>query len=217
MKKKKCTFFFCLLLLLTSIFSISYSDSTYSANCDFTEYELSNHLKVILISPVSKSKVATVLLTVKTGSLFEEEFSGKGTSHFLEHLLFKGTEDNNETELASRVKSLGGYVNALTSYTDTQYYINLPSKNIDKALAILAEMILQTSFDETEFEKEKNVILHEMDMNEDNPSRLLYMKFFGLHYITTLKAFPIIGFRDAFKTLTINDLYKYYERTYHPS
>ncbi|MBN1521549.1 MAG: insulinase family protein, partial [Candidatus Aureabacteria bacterium] len=185
---------------------------------NFDCYTLPNHMTVLFIqTPSSVFQTATALLTVKTGSVTEGKFTGKGVSHFLEHLLFKGTEDKNDTELARRVKALGGYVNAHTSFTETQYYIHLPVANIDKALAILSEMILQTNFTLEEFENEKNVILREMDMNDDNPSRFLSIKFFQTHYYKTPLSYPIIGLKKDFSSLTINDLKEYYAMAYQPS
>ncbi|MCK5708390.1 MAG: insulinase family protein [Candidatus Aureabacteria bacterium] len=188
-----------------------------SDNIAVEEYDLANHLKVLLIPTYSGNRTAKVLITVKTGSLMEGRFLGSGVSHFLEHLLFKGTENNTETELARRVKGLGGYVNAHTSFTYTQYYINLPSNNIDEALDILSSMILNCSPSEEEFLKEKAVVLREMDMTEDNMKRLLSKTFFQTHYFGTSMAFPIIGFKDTFSALTPKDVKEYYDLTYQPS
>jgi zinc protease len=178
--------------------------------------ELTNGLTLILI-PAPGARTATLLLTVQAGSLTEDRFSGKGISHLLEHLLFKSTEDNSETELAKRVQALGGYVNAHTGYTETQYYIELPSRNIEKGLAILSELIFQAQFNDEEFDKEKDVVLHEMDMNEDSPARALANAFFQEHYFSTPMAFPIIGLRYAFQTLTAEDVREYFKQAYQPS
>ncbi|MBU0567362.1 insulinase family protein, partial [bacterium] len=155
-------------------------------------------------------------LWVKAGSIFEEEYTGSGISHYVEHMLFKGTKKRRPGEIAGAIRSLGGEINAYTSYEKTVYHISLPSKHYGEALEILADAAMNSSFDKKELEKEQEVILKEINMGEDDPSRkisrLLWQEAFRVHPYK----YPVIGDEQLFLRLKRDDLLKYYRRMYRP-
>ncbi|MBQ3437434.1 MAG: insulinase family protein, partial [Fusobacterium sp.] len=112
---------------------------------------------------------------VKTGAINEypEE---SGISHFIEHLLFKGTKNRTAKEISEFVDFEGGVINAYTSRETTCYYIKLMSSKIDVAIDILTDMFLNSTFDEENIEKERNVIIEEIKMYEDIPEEVVHEK-----------------------------------------
>ena len=167
------------------------------------------------------------LLTVKTGSIYEGEYLGTGISHFVEHMVFKEreqpaspkSEQNGEemSSFAKKIESMGGELNAYTSLDNTSYYVLVPSSKWEEGLEILFDAVLNPSFDEKEMEKEREVILREMALSEDNPSRFLSKYFFKNFYTLHPYKFPVIGKRMLFMGLQPDDLAKYHKRMYVPN
>lgn len=177
--------------------------------------ELSNGL--VVIAARSAGKVASVQLWVRAGSVTEDEYMGSGISHLVEHMLFKGTPNMKPGEAALRVRALGGTMNAYTSTDRTVYHITLPKEHTEKALELLSDAAANPLFDPGELEKEQEVILREIDMNEDNPvrkaSRLLWSTAFRVHPYRH----PVIGCRALFETLTRDDVIAYHKTRYMPN
>ena len=131
--------------------------------------------------------VVAVSSAVKWGYAYEAE-KIKGISHFLEHLLFKGTKKRSQEEIAAEIEKRGGELNGFTSDEVTSYWNKMPSKHLTTAIDIASDITLNPKFDENEFEKEKQVIIEEIKMYHDNPKRysiekikeLLYEKPFGM-------------------------------------
>jgi predicted Zn-dependent peptidase len=146
--------------------------SNYSVN----EFELKNNLSLTLINGFEVQSV-TIMLLVGSGSRHEsEDFSG--SAHFLEHMFFKGSSMYpSSNKLAMAMEMLGGLSNAFTSYDYTGYYIKVPLKNFDKAIELIADIILNPIFKLEEFEKEKGVIEEEIRMYDDLPSEKIKDEF----------------------------------------
>ena len=152
---------------------------------EFYKKKLVNGLTV-LFEP-RNLPVVSVSASVKWGSAFENE-KNKGISHFIEHLMFKGTKTLNQEEIAREIEKKGGILNAYTSEEVTSYWCKLPSKHVSSGIEISSDLILNPKFDNTEFEKEKQVIIEEIKMYHDNPrfyvmdkiKALLYKKPFGM-------------------------------------
>lgn len=160
------------------------------------------------------SGLASVQVWVKSGSLHEGEFLGAGISHYLEHTVFKGTEKFSSEEISQKVAALGGSMNAYTTFSRTVYHIDLPSESCENAFEILAQMVLKPRLDEADARSEKEVILREIDMFEDDPDSKLSEATLAAAYRVHPLRFPIIGKREIFKRLEAEDLKTYFEKRY---
>lgn len=158
--------------------------------------------------------MASVQVWVKSGSLHEGEFLGSGVSHYLEHMVFKGTEKFSSEEISRKVAALGGSMNAYTTFSRTVYHIDLPSESSEHAFDILAQMVLFPKLSEDDARSEKDVILREIDMCEDDPDGKLSEAMLATAYRVHPLRFPIIGKREMFKRLSVADLKTYFETRY---
>lgn len=177
---------------------------------------LPNGLTLIL-KPDHSASLASVQVWVKTGSIHEDNLLGGGLSHYLEHMLFKGTARRQGREISAAVQAHGGYINAYTTFDRTVYYIDLPSEHVEVAVDLLADAVLHSTLPADEVEKEKNVILREIDMGRDEPDQRLGEMFFDTAFRTHPYRYPIIGHRDVFSAVTRDDLMQYYRRRYVPN
>lgn len=177
---------------------------------------LDNGLTAIVKSS-GKVPMAAVRLVVKAGSATEGKYAGSGISHFVEHMLFKGTENLPVGEIEKRIKSYGGYINASTSHDTTEVYLTVEAKHLEKALSLLSDFVFNPSFNESEFQKEKEVILNEIRMGRDDPSRessrLLWETAYSIHPYK----YPVIGYEDLFRQLKRADLAEYHSTHYVPN
>lgn len=179
-------------------------------------YTLANGLTVLLKRDTA-APVASVQVWVKTGSIHEGAHLGAGLSHYLEHMLFKGTPRRAGREISATVQAHGGYINAYTTFDRTVYYIDIPAEHTAVAIDILADATLNSTLPADEVEKEKNVILREIDMCLDDPDQRLGQALFETAYRTHPYRQPIIGHRDVFAANTREDLAAYYRERYAPN
>ena len=128
-----------------------------------------NNLPPVIFSPV-KSDSLTILVMCSIGSRYENDMQA-GVSHFVEHMLFKSTKNRVDSkQIAMDIEMIGGLTNAFTSYDYTGYYIKVPAKVYEKAAEILGDIMNNSVFKQTDFEKEKGVILEEIKMYNDRPT-----------------------------------------------
>ena len=179
-------------------------------------YSLANGLAVLLKRD-SSSPVASVQVWVKTGSIHEGAHLGAGLSHYLEHMLFKGTERRAGREISATVQAQGGYINAYTTFDRTVYYIDMPGEHTAVAIDLLADATLRSTLPADEVTKEKDVILREIDMGLDDPDQRLAHALFDTAFRTHPYCQPIIGHRDVFAANTRADLVSYYHERYCPN
>ena len=154
---------------------------------------------------------------IRTGSIHEGPRLASGLSHFLEHMLFKGTGKRGPGEVAREVQGFGGQINAYTAFDRTVYYIDGPSEALAQALDLLADMTLNASLPENEVEKEKEVILREIDMTLDDPDRMLSRALFSETYREHPFRYPVIGLRPLFEKVNRDVLVDYYHARYQPA
>jgi len=176
---------------------------------------LPNGLTLIL-KPDRAAALASVQVWVKTGSLHEGERLGAGLSHYLEHMLFKGTERRAGRESSATVQAHGGYINAYTTFDHTVYYIDLPSEHAGVALDVLADAVLHSTLPADETTKEKEVILREIAMTHDDPDGRLWEALFATAFREHPFRHPIIGHRDVFAAVSREALVAYYRARYVP-
>jgi zinc protease len=177
---------------------------------------LPNGLTVIL-KPDSSAALASVQVWVKTGSQHEGANLGAGLSHFLEHMLFKGTPRRAGRDISATVQAHGGYINAYTTFDRTVYYIDLPSEHVGVALDVLGDAVLNSSLPAGEVEKERDVILREIAMTRDDPDNRFWESLFATAFREHPYRYPIIGYRDVFSAVTREELLNYYRTRYVPN
>lgn len=177
---------------------------------------LDNGLTVI-VYPMKQSATVSINAFVKAGSTYENQCLGCGMSHYVEHMLFKGTKRRKTGDIPREVKGLGGVINAHTSFDETVYTLDLPSASWDKGLDIISDMLTNATFDEQEMERERKVIYGEMRLYEDNPSRKLSQNVFKQAYIYHPYKDPVIGYRSLFDKVDRQMLYNYYKTFYVPN
>lgn len=172
---------------------------------------------VLLVQPDASAPVASVQVWVKTGSIHEGALLGAGLSHFLEHMLFKGTTRRAGREISATVQAHGGNINAYTTFDRTVYYIDLPSEHVGVAVDILADAVLHSTLPADEVARERDVILREIAMCQDDPDDRLGEALFSTAFRQHPYRHPIIGHRDVFSGVTRDDLVAYYKARYTPS
>ncbi|MDX2185563.1 MAG: pitrilysin family protein [Opitutaceae bacterium] len=172
---------------------------------------------VVIACEDFSAPVASVQVWVQTGSAHEGALGGSGVSHFVEHMLFKGTTRRAGREISAQVQAHGGNINAYTSFDRTVYYIDLPSEHVGLAFDVLSDAVLNSLLPEEEFAKERDVILREIDMGRDDPDSRFSQTLFETAFRVHPFRHPIIGYRDVFSALTREDLHGYYRERYVPN
>jgi len=137
------------------------------------------------------SGIVSVALAVRQGGIYEP-IEEKGISHFIEHMLYKGTKKRNSKQISEEIEKRGGMLNGFTDEELTAYWCKMPAQHIDVALDVLGDMIKNPLFDEKELEKERKVIFEEMKMRRDTPQIHVYDKIQSLLYEGNL-AYDVIG------------------------
>lgn len=174
---------------------------------------LPNGLTVIL-DPDPTAPVVSAQIWVATGSMHEDTHLGAGLSHFLEHMVFKGTRDYDADTLADVVQAAGGHWNAYTSFDRTVYYIDGPSASLPIFLKTLTGLVFYPTLPESEFEKEKDVIRREIDMGLDDPDNVASRLLFSTVFTLDPRRHPVIGHRHLFDRLVYQDLVGYHQSRY---
>lgn len=174
---------------------------------------LENGLTLIL-DPHHDHPVISAQLFVATGSLHEDTLLGSGLSHFLEHMVFKGTANFSSDRLAAVVQAAGGHWNAYTSFDRTVYYIDGPSSGLEVFLQVLTDMVFRPLLPETEFLLEKDVIRREIDMGLDDPHQAAMRLLLDTAFREDARRLPVIGYRSAFDAITHVNLLDYHRKRY---
>ncbi len=175
-----------------------------------------NGLELLVLEDDS-APVASVQVWVKTGSIHEGEWLGAGMSHFLEHMLFKGTSNHGPQDFARGIQEKGGYINAYTSFEQTVYWVDIPANNVTVAVELLADAVMHSTLPEAEFAKEQEVIRREFAMGNDDPDSVAGKQLFATAFSDHPFRHPVIGYRDIFDRLTRDDLHTYYRARYVPN
>ncbi len=144
----------------------------------------------------------------------EETANNNGISHFVEHMLFKGTETRSARKIADTVESLGGYLNAFTTKEHTCYYGRGLSDNIEKTFEVLADMIQNSVFRNSEIRKEASVILDELYDIEDTPEELIFDEFESALFRSNSLGLPIIGTKENISKFNRQSILDYVESNY---
>lgn len=173
---------------------------------------LKNGLR-ILLERIPYVRSASVGVWVGNGSRYETT-SENGISHFIEHMLFKGTENASSAELARQMDALGGQFNAFTTKECTSFYFRALDTDLEKGIRILGDMLTVPLFAESDLAVERGVIGEEIDMYEDTPDELVIESLFGAVYRNSPLGFPIIGTRENLAAMTGDTLRTYMQTHY---
>lgn len=169
----------------------------------------------ILLENIPHRTSATVGLWLPMGSRFEKKDEA-GYSHFVEHMLFKGTKKRDYTEISRSIDRLGGHMNASTSKEITDYYISLSGRHLPIAIDVLADMFYDSLFAKNEFDSEKKVIIEELKMTEDQPDDFLFDLFFESQLGDNSLGRPVGGYPSSIMRSTRDKLHKFYCTHYGP-
>ncbi|MEZ6038556.1 MAG: pitrilysin family protein [Planctomycetota bacterium] len=182
---------------------------------DVEVVELDNGFRALLVERSALPVVATVCW-YQVGSR-DERTGETGVSHFLEHMMFKGTPRFGKGQIDLQTSKMGGSNNAFTDTDSTAYYFALASDRWETALEIEASRMRECLLDPAEFASEKSVVLEELRMGEDEPWRPLYQVVESMMFQTHPYHHPVIGYREELERLTVTQMRDYYQRNYGPN
>ena len=176
--------------------------------------DLPNGAKLI-VKPRDDTSAVALQVWFRVGSVYEN-YEEKGMAHFLEHMLFNGSEKYPYGEVDRIVESLGGNINAATSKDFTYYHIEIASPYWKQALEVLYQITLKALLEEKMIEKEKPIVIEELRRGKDNPTTVLWETFEKTAYKVSPYRFPVIGFENTIRKFTREMLLKFYRSFYQP-
>lgn len=180
---------------------------------NFNKKVLPSGLRIITV-PMKDNPTITALVLVEAGSKYETK-KINGISHFLEHMCFKGTTKRpTALDISKELDSVGAQYNAFTTQEFTGYYAKTDWRHLDKAIDVVSDIYLLSTLPEAEIEKEKGVIVEEINMYEDLPQRRVQDAFTTLLYGDTPAGWDIIGTKDTVRSFRREDFIKYRESHY---
>ena len=178
--------------------------------CSFT---LPNGLRVVYRQ--SRSNVVYCGLTINAGSR-DETLAEHGTAHFVEHMLFKGTKKYSAHLINNRLENVGGELNAFTTKEETVVHATILKNDFGKALELIADMAFNPTFPPREFEKEKLVILDEINAYKDNPAEQIFDDFEERLFAQTVVGRSILGSEQSLTSMAPQQLHHFVALHYHP-
>ena len=155
-----------------------------------------------------------ISVVVRTGNIHEGAMCGCGVSHFAEHMAFIGAGGRREESVSADAAMFGAELNAYTSHDRTVYFADCPTESLGKTLSLLSEMLFEPNFTEGAFEKERDVILREIDMCSDDAGEKVYDNLFRKMYISSPLRYPVIGLKKKFMGVRPPDLRGYFQDRY---
>lgn len=174
---------------------------------------LPNGLKVITIK--KDTRLASINIGFNIGSLYEDK-KELGMSHFVEHMLFKGTKNRSNEQLNRELEFLGGDYNAYTDYISTVYSITCLDEEFEKGIELLSDMVLNSSFDEKEMKKEKGVVLSEIKSDKDDIEDLSISRTHEYAFDKSALKNSIAGTEEHVKGFKRKEVYDFYKKYYTP-
>lgn len=178
------------------------------------KYQLKNGLNVLLVES-HKSPVLSIQMWVKTGSA-DEAKGEEGISHFIEHLVFKGSRKFKVGEIAAAVEASGGELNAYTSFDQTVFYVTISKEFQKVGMEVISEMMGFPAFDSAEIDNEREVVIEEIKRSNDSPHRQASRLLFETMYKKHPYGIPVIGYADNIREVSRDVLVDYYHGRYNP-
>lgn len=176
--------------------------------------KLKNGLTIIA-EEIPYFKSISMGIWFRAGIKTEENYID-GVSHFIEHMMFKGTKNRTSKQLVAEIENLGGVINAFTGRECTCYYVRLLDEHLNIGIDILSDMILNSKFDEKDIEREKSVITEELKMYEDSPEDLTYDILLEKVYDNKGIGKNILGSKESIKSMNKESILEYFEKFYVP-
>lgn len=167
----------------------------------------------VVMEQIPYVKSVTMGIWVKTGAVNEIE-NEAGISHYIEHMLFKGTEKRSAKDIAHDIDKIGGQINAFTGKESTCYYIKTLENQLENGAEVLCDLFFNSVFDKIEMEKEKQVVFEEINMHEDTPEDLVHDIFYGLLFKDNALSNSILGTPKSLGPLEAEDLRSYMAKNY---
>ena len=180
----------------------------------FDHWTLSNGLHVVG-ERLPYLRSVSIGVWLRVGSMMEQPREN-GLSHFLEHMVFKGTEKRNTRQIAEEMDAVGGQLNAFTGKDCTCFYAKVIDEDLPLAVDILSDMTLHATLDEGELNKERGVILEEISMEEDSPEDVVHELLSRVQFGDQAAGMPILGPAEQIAAYTRGDLAAYRAKHYHP-
>lgn len=174
---------------------------------------LDNGLRVVT-ETIASVRSASIGLWVDVGSRDEANFVQQGATHFLEHLLFKGTRTRNALQLAQVLDEVGGDMNAFTTKEYTAYYARCMDRDVARGIDVLAEMLTASTFPDREVESERDVVLEEINIHFDTPDDLVFSVFSDALYGEHPLGREILGSRDSMNAMTRAQVMQWWQERY---
>ncbi|MDQ7037814.1 MAG: pitrilysin family protein, partial [Aquificota bacterium] len=196
-----------LVFLEVVIMSLALAQDLYIRN-------LPNGAKLI-VKPREDTEAVAIHVWFRVGSAYEK-YDEKGMAHFLEHMLFNGSEKYPYGEIERIIESLGGNINAGTSKDFTYYHVEIASPYWKTALEVLYQLTMKALLSEDMIEKEKPIVIEELRRGKDNPSTVLWETFEKTAYKVSPYRFPIIGFEETISRFTRDQILEFYRNFYQP-
>lgn len=182
----------------------------------YSEKIFPNGFKLIM-APAQNAKTTTVLVLLPIGSRYEDKELG-GASHFIEHLMFKGTSHRpSSLAIAQELDKIGAQFNAFTSKDHTGYWVKTAANKVNVSFDVISDMLFHSLFLSDEFEREKNVIVEEIKMCEENPLMYIDEFFEGILYHGHMLGKPISGSKKDVQEMSLDRLIDYRDKFYQPS
>jgi predicted Zn-dependent peptidase len=195
-------------------FPLNTSSRTNDNSTAYQKTVLDSGLRVVSES-IPYVRSVSIGVWANVGSRDETE-AQNGISHFLEHMVFKGTRNRNVREIAQSIESLGGFLNAFTTKEQTCFYARVLDEHLPQAVDVLFDLVQNATFNREEMEKEKTVVIEELKNTEDDPEDLIHEHFEREIFPNHSLGYPIIGTEKNLRAFTRQDLFDRVESHYRP-
>ena len=200
--------------LILTLIILLLSANLAEAKSNIVSETLPNGAKIFVLED-NNSPLVALQIWIKTGAV-HEEYKTRGMSHFLEHLLFKGTEKRQVGEIDRDLDAIGASNNAATYYDYTFYQVTGASCHFDKMLEIEVDGVLNSALRPEEVEKERKVVIEEIKMGEDNPYRVMFKSIHKSLFDNLNYSYPVIGYEPVIQNVPRDVIHQYYKEKYHP-
>lgn len=181
----------------------------------YQKHVLPNGVRIVA-EEIPFAHSAVIGIWIKSGSRYEDD-ANRGVSHFIEHLLFKGTSSRTAKQIAEELEALGGTLNAFTSKEYTCFYAKVLANHLPIAIDLLSDMFFNSNFAEEDIDKERNVVLEEIKMYEDTPDEYIHDLFVSNIWQKHPLGYPVLGTANSIGSMDKKTIKDYYHRRYTPT
>lgn len=186
----------------------------FKLNFDINKEKLQNGMRAIYVK--KNTEIISINIAIKVGAM-QENIKQKGISHFIEHMIFKGTKNRDNELLNEELESMGGEYNAYTDYDATVFTVSSLKEEIETSLNLLSDMMMNANFPQKELEKERSVILSEMRSDKDDIESFSFKMVNEIAFSKSQLKYDVSGLEKNVKKFTREELMEYYKKYYSPS